>query len=612
MEHVVAENIRLELNKPRVKSSISVRQGDTATRAIHATLTNNGSVYELKGALVATITIDKPDGTQCYNNCVISGNEIQYTITSQSINVIGECLCQFQVTFEDGATVESPEFSMIVYTKNVNESAVMSQNEYSALTEQIVMACEYANNASASAMESATSAENAATSETNANEYMTAAATSAESAATSETNAATSETNANEYMANAVAAKQAMDSRATAAELYIESKATEAATSALNAATSETNANEYMIAAATSAENAAISETNAASSESKATEAADKAEQLYADFKASGQLVLGEEHDEAFYGDMGKAAYDHAMVANGNPHGTTYADVGADKEGLASECYQNAVAYTDKAIADLINGAPGTLDTLKEIADAMAENEDVVAALDSAIGTKANQSQLDTHEANETIHIEASEREKWDGYEAAIQENATAIEECLKSVSDGKTTVAEAITALGVATAADADFDTMAANITSAGTVKYNAGVTYADGRANTASTNYKTGYNAGYSAGVTAADNRANANSTNYKTGYNAGYSAGVSAGRSLSSQTVTIPFSIGANTETQVNGAASFASRIVGVTYLHTDEYYPVALNMSVSGNAIAVHICNWTSGTISGNIEVTVVGY
>lgn len=49
-----------------------------------------------------------------------------------------------------------------------------------------------------------------------------------------------------------------------------------------------------------------------------------------------------------------------------------------------------AYTYTDSKIAELINGAPSTLDTLKEIADAMAENEDVVEALEESIGSKAN------------------------------------------------------------------------------------------------------------------------------------------------------------------------------------------------------------------------------
>jgi hypothetical protein len=42
-------------------------------------------------------------------------------------------------------------------------------------------------------------------------------------------------------------------------------------------------------------------------------------------------------------------------------------------------------AYTDAAIAALINGSPATLDTLKEIADALAAGEDVATALASSI-----------------------------------------------------------------------------------------------------------------------------------------------------------------------------------------------------------------------------------
>ena len=47
-----------------------------------------------------------------------------------------------------------------------------------------------------------------------------------------------------------------------------------------------------------------------------------------------------------------------------------------------------------------------------------------------------------------------------------------------KSVSDGKTLVANAITGQGVTTSNDATFQTMATNITTVGTNKYNAGVT--------------------------------------------------------------------------------------------------------------------------------------
>ena len=81
---------------------------------------------------------------------------------------------------------------------------------------------------------------------------------------------------------------------------------------------------------------------------------------------------------------------------------------------LVKKVYDNSKSYTDQKVADLINGAPETLDTLKEIADAIHENEDVVDALNQAIGTKANQSDLNNHSENTDLHITSIERENWD------------------------------------------------------------------------------------------------------------------------------------------------------------------------------------------------------
>ena len=46
-------------------------------------------------------------------------------------------------------------------------------------------------------------------------------------------------------------------------------------------------------------------------------------------------------------------------------------------------------------MADLINGAPETADTLRELADLIDKNKDVTTALNEAIGKKANQTELD-------------------------------------------------------------------------------------------------------------------------------------------------------------------------------------------------------------------------
>ncbi len=57
------------------------------------------------------------------------------------------------------------------------------------------------------------------------------------------------------------------------------------------------------------------------------------------------------------------------------------------------------------AISNLIGGAPETLDTLKELADAIADHQDVTDAINAAIGNKADKSAL---EALQTALEEAS------------------------------------------------------------------------------------------------------------------------------------------------------------------------------------------------------------
>lgn len=77
------------------------------------------------------------------------------------------------------------------------------------------------------------------------------------------------------------------------------------------------------------------------------------------------------------------------------------------------DAYANSNKYTDQKIADLIGGASETMDTLKEVEQAIASSKSTEEALNKAIGTKANQTELDTHTGNDTIHITASERDKW-------------------------------------------------------------------------------------------------------------------------------------------------------------------------------------------------------
>lgn len=501
MKNDIIQNIRLDMNAPKIKSSLSVRLGDTCTRSIHVTMSNGGSVVSMENALVALIEIEKPDGNHCYNDCVISGNEIQYTITTQTVNVEGTCKCQISVTFEDGAMITSPIFDLVVYSQLVDQNEVKSKNEYTSLTEQVVMANAYANNAKASETAAGVSETNAKASEdaakeseTNALSSANDAAQSAKEALASKEAAAESETNAKAYAATAGINKQEAQQSALEAltsETAAKKSADAAGVSESNAKESEKNALNSANAAGTSESNAKVSETNADQRAADADTSAKEAKKYLEDLKASGQLTLGETHDTAYYGDKGKTAYAHSIMV-GNPHNTTYEEVGADKSGAANtaltsakgytdekitevntelgkraltseltihtsdkvvhitveertawdESYQNAVAYTDQQIAALINGAPETLDTLKEIADAMEQNKSVVEALNNAIGTKANQAEFNSHESNTTVHITAAERKKWNEYTTQIsnlQKSIDTINKTLTSLGNSVT-----------------------------------------------------------------------------------------------------------------------------------------------------------------------------
>lgn len=59
----------------------------------------------------------------------------------------------------------------------------------------------------------------------------------------------------------------------------------------------------------------------------------------------------------------------------------------------------DVTAEISAAINGLINGAPGTYDTLKEIADYIASHEDVVASLNAAIGNKADKTAFEAVKA---------------------------------------------------------------------------------------------------------------------------------------------------------------------------------------------------------------------
>ena len=474
-------NIRIDINGESARSGIYVRQGDTKSRSIHISLVDHGQVISLENAIVAELFIAKTDGFECDQGMVIVGNELQYTFRTNDLSALGANKAQVMVTFDDGAVLTSPEFTINVYAKKVNQKYQESQNEYTALTQNVALASQYATQAESSATkagsyesafvtmrnEAVTASENASASAASASESATTASGASAEATEckdvcleAKSDALSSKNQANLYMiATKGYADQAIEASATASQSQIQAKASENNAKVsedkadeyqqqaksyldemstndyvLQAKAYSESANNYMInaqgsatAAADSKLNASNSATAAAGSASDAAGYASDADgyqqqaKSFLDEMMANQLVLGNTSDTAHRGDHGAAAYNHSLVRSGNPHNVTYAEVGADALGAAADALSRAQAYVDNAIAELINGAPTTLDTLKEIADAMAESQEVIDALDAAIGTKADVTALNNHVNNTNIHVTLQDKAKWDAVTALEQ-----------------------------------------------------------------------------------------------------------------------------------------------------------------------------------------------
>lgn len=248
-----------------------------------------------------------------------------------------------------------------------------------------------------------------------------------------------------------------------------------------------------------------------------------------------------------------------------DPSGSAGAALGEAK-AYADTIRQLAAAYTDEEIAGLINGAPGTLDTLKEIADAMEEHNTVAEAIQAAIGSKAGAAELEGHTSDQRVHITEDEHswiEEAIGKLEGIAEGATrimltkslaateegfgvdavvipAIIERINSVNsslsnsignieksfrDGCSAIMAVCQGQGVAPASNSPSHISAA-IAAIASSKYNAGVAAADARANPASANWQNGRAQG------RADITGNPNAYGLYTQeqYNANYTAGAS----------------------------------------------------------------------------------
>lgn len=120
--------------------------------------------------------------------------------------------------------------------------------------------------------------------------------------------------------------------------------------------------------------------------------ASSKPTYTYAEITEKPELFSGNYNDLTNKPDLFSGSYndlsDKPTLFSGNYNDLTNKPTIPSIDGLASE------TYVDTKVANLVNSAPTTLDTLGEVATAIQNNATVVDALNSAIGNKANASDV--------------------------------------------------------------------------------------------------------------------------------------------------------------------------------------------------------------------------
>ena len=128
----------LDIHDDHSNVCLYVKKGDTNSRKLYITLTEEGFPYEISEECYAVFTATKPDGKIVYNDCVIDDDTIIYELTPQTTASSGVMDCEIQLYGADDSLLTSPRFIIVVDdTVYDTETEIVSTDEYKALLELV-------------------------------------------------------------------------------------------------------------------------------------------------------------------------------------------------------------------------------------------------------------------------------------------------------------------------------------------------------------------------------------------------------------------------------------------------------------------------------------------
>lgn len=130
--------IDIDIDKKYLKKIIA-KQGDIKSRYLLFRFFNDNGIINLNKATVR-VYINKPDGTQIFNDLVIdkTNNLAELELTTQALALAGILECELFIS-ENGATLSNIPFEIEVVKTLKKDSAIESTNEFSALTNALAL-----------------------------------------------------------------------------------------------------------------------------------------------------------------------------------------------------------------------------------------------------------------------------------------------------------------------------------------------------------------------------------------------------------------------------------------------------------------------------------------